>query len=330
MGYSKLFSEIVTSSIWSEDDSTRIVWITMLALKDSRGFVPAAIPGLANAARVSVEQCEAAVAKLESPDKYSRTEDHDGRRIKKVDGGWLVLNHEKYRDKRSDEERREYQRRWQAKHRQKHNVDNVDTMLTNVDTNCQQKSTVDSVDTMLTNTSADTDIRGGGGGGEPTPPPVLSNVAKNIIERSTERKTGVSVLADRVQSCRPEFRKIHRMELENVIRSFPIETSRGAVEDFCRDWANNYKTPDNPIKLLRGYISNADVKANPPKIEHRKTVAEVESAKKLNRERQVRACVKRLLADDAAKFDGVEQGIIEEAREIAEFQKLKKGVDNAI
>jgi len=320
MGYSKLFSEIVTSSIWSEDDQTRIVWITMLALKDSRGFVPAAIPGLANAARVSVEQCEAAIAKLESPDKYSRTEDHDGRRIKKIDGGWLVLNHEKYREKRHDEDRREYQRKLMAQRRKIKMLADVSNVSTNVS----------SVSAMLAHSDTDTDIRRGGGGWEPPPPPVSSNVAKSIIERSTERKTGVAVLADMVQTCRPEFLKLNRMELENAIMAAQVEISRTAVSDFCRDWANNYKLPDNPVKLLRGYISRADMKANPPKIEHRKTVAEVESAKKLNRERQIRTCVKRLIADDTAKFEGVEQGIIEEAQKIAEFQKLKKGVDNAI
>lgn len=111
-GYTKLFSEIVTSSIWSEDDKTRIVWITLLALKDQNGFVPAAIPGLANAARVTVEECEASVKKLESPDKYSRTPDHEGRRIEKVEGGWVVLNHFRYRDCVSkDPTARERQRR---------------------------------------------------------------------------------------------------------------------------------------------------------------------------------------------------------------------------
>jgi hypothetical protein len=137
VGYSKLFSEIVTSSIWSEDDKTRIVWITMLALKDKDGFVAAAIPGLANAARVTVEECEKAITKLESPDKYSRSVDNEGRRVKRVDGGWMVLNHLKYRDKRNDEERREYQRQWQYNRRHQNvdtNVDNVDTMLTHTDT----------------------------------------------------------------------------------------------------------------------------------------------------------------------------------------------------
>ncbi len=109
-GYSKLFSDIVTSSIWSEDDKTRIVWITILALKDKDGFVPAAIPGLANAARVSIEECEAAVKKLESPDKYSRTTEYEGRRIRRVDGGWFVLNHLKFRDKLSGDKQAEQAR----------------------------------------------------------------------------------------------------------------------------------------------------------------------------------------------------------------------------
>lgn len=32
-----------------------------------------------------------------SPDKYSRTADHEGRRVAKIDGGWELLNFEKYR-----------------------------------------------------------------------------------------------------------------------------------------------------------------------------------------------------------------------------------------
>lgn len=138
MGYSKLFSEIITSSIWSEDDKTRIVWITMLALKDKDGFVPAALPGLANAARVTVDECATAISKLEAPDKYSRTSENEGRRISKVDGGWIVLNHHKYRDQRNEEERREYQRKlmWNKRHvsNVSTNVSNVSTMLAHTDT----------------------------------------------------------------------------------------------------------------------------------------------------------------------------------------------------
>ena len=98
MGWTKLFSEILSSSIWCEDDKTRLVWITMLAMKDHDGFVSASIPGLAHQAHVDIESCQAALAKLEGPDPFSRTQDKDGRRVERVDGGWMVLNHLRYRD----------------------------------------------------------------------------------------------------------------------------------------------------------------------------------------------------------------------------------------
>ena len=119
MGYSKLFSEIVMSTIWREPNHVRIVWITMLALKDRFHCVNASIPGLADAAKVSIAECEEALRILLSPDPYSRTVENEGRRIKKVEGGWAVLNGEKYRNKMSLDERREYQRIKQREYRQK-------------------------------------------------------------------------------------------------------------------------------------------------------------------------------------------------------------------
>lgn len=121
MGYTKLFGCIVASTIWREDNATRLVWITMLAMKNERHIVEASLPGLADLARVSFEDCEKAVAKLESPDKYSRNQDHDGRRIEKVQGGWLILNGEYYRKQMSLEERREYQRLYHRQYRAKKN-----------------------------------------------------------------------------------------------------------------------------------------------------------------------------------------------------------------
>jgi hypothetical protein len=108
-GFTKLFSSILTSSIWSEDDKTRILWITILACTDKDGFCQAAVPGLAAMARLTVQDTATALAKLEGPDPYSRTQDYEGRRIEKADGGWIVLNHGKYRDRERVERRREYQ-----------------------------------------------------------------------------------------------------------------------------------------------------------------------------------------------------------------------------
>ncbi len=129
-GYTKLFSEIITSSIWSEDDKTRIVWITILALKDKEGFVAAALPGLANAARVSLEECIKAVTKLESPDEYSRSQEEKGRRIKKVDGGWQVVNHFKYRDGLSSDPEAVAARERQRKFRETHKKEDKNTDTT--------------------------------------------------------------------------------------------------------------------------------------------------------------------------------------------------------
>ncbi len=109
-GFTKLFGTLVTSTIWREDDKTRIVWITMLALADKNGEVGASIPGLAAMANVGVEECQASIERLLGPDKFSRTQDHNGRRIEKIDGGWVILNHGKYRDLGRGIDRTEYLR----------------------------------------------------------------------------------------------------------------------------------------------------------------------------------------------------------------------------
>lgn len=117
MGYTKLFSSIVASTIWREDVSTKVVWVTMLAMKNERHIVEGSVPGLAHLAGVSMEDCEASLKKLKEPDPYSRNQEHEGRRIEPVDGGWLILNGEYYRKKMSQDERREYQRIKQAQYR---------------------------------------------------------------------------------------------------------------------------------------------------------------------------------------------------------------------
>ena len=107
MGYTKLFSEILDSTIWREPLHVKVVWITMMAMCDRDGEVRASVPGLADRARVDRSQCEQALAILMAPDPDSRTTDHEGRRIAKVDGGWRLINHAAYKRRMSPEERRE-------------------------------------------------------------------------------------------------------------------------------------------------------------------------------------------------------------------------------
>lgn len=117
--FTKLFSSITESTVWCEPDRTRLVWITMLAMADRHGRVWASIPGLANRARVPTEDCRTALETFLAPDADSRTEDHEGRRIEPIDGGWKLLNHQKYRDIRDEESVKENKRKYMQNRRAK-------------------------------------------------------------------------------------------------------------------------------------------------------------------------------------------------------------------
>lgn len=125
--YVKLFASIVTSTVWREPAGTRLVWITMLALKRRDGCVYASVPGLADAAKVSLDECLKALTTLESPDPWSRTREFEGRRIEPMDGGWKILNATKFDRIRSAEDRREYMREYMRERRAKNGQENDDS-----------------------------------------------------------------------------------------------------------------------------------------------------------------------------------------------------------
>ena len=104
-GYAKVHSTILDSSLWEESAETRLVWITMLVMAGPGGLVEATASAIARRARVSKESAISALDTLARPDPESRTSDHDGRRIEKVEGGWLILNHSRYRERGSSTER---------------------------------------------------------------------------------------------------------------------------------------------------------------------------------------------------------------------------------
>lgn len=115
--FTKLLSSITDSSIWMEDSDTRIVWVTLLAMANYRGHVAASIPGIAARARVPLEVAERAIERFQQPDKYSRSQEYEGRRIAREERGWLLLNHAKIKAERDAELRRESNRLAQQKHR---------------------------------------------------------------------------------------------------------------------------------------------------------------------------------------------------------------------
>lgn len=106
-GYTKLYESIIVSSVWNEDDKTRIMWITFLAMADPEGYVAGSIPGMAAMARMTVPEAEAAIEKLCGPDPYSQSQKMNGARLVPAqDGGWMIINHKKYQEMSNAEKRK--------------------------------------------------------------------------------------------------------------------------------------------------------------------------------------------------------------------------------
>lgn len=97
--YNKLFTKILDSSIWLAPDPHRLVWITLIAAMDQNGYAQfACAENLASRARVSTDETKAAIASFEAPDPYAPEQEFQGRRIERIEGGWFILNAEKYRN----------------------------------------------------------------------------------------------------------------------------------------------------------------------------------------------------------------------------------------
>lgn len=116
-GYTKLFSSILDSTVWTEPLATRVVWITMLAMADQDGNIAARAPGIAKRASVTRAECDRALKTFAAPDPDSRTGDHEGRRAVETADGWHLLNYEAYRDRASAAEKAEKNAARQARFR---------------------------------------------------------------------------------------------------------------------------------------------------------------------------------------------------------------------
>ena len=138
MPFLKLDIKILTSSVWIDRD-VRDVFLTALLLAEPfelrqeieqlevrelkptgfvvppgwYGFVEAAGIGIVNQALVKYEDGLTALEKLGAPDQNSRSQEFDGRRVVRVNHGYIVLNFMAYREK--DHTTRERSRRYRLR-----------------------------------------------------------------------------------------------------------------------------------------------------------------------------------------------------------------------
>lgn len=120
--YVKLFSSMLESTIWMMPNTVLRVWLTLLLRSDAEGFVRMSIPGLALISRVSLDECREALRVLEEPDADSQSKNEEGRRIIRIGGDepmWHIVNYQKYRKLRDEEQKREYARAYMKQWRDK-------------------------------------------------------------------------------------------------------------------------------------------------------------------------------------------------------------------
>lgn len=98
MPFVKLDCGIVDSTIFCEPNDVFKAWITLLAKAGADGVARITAPALALLCRVTPERANEILDQFSKPEKHSRTQRDDGRRIQRVDGGYLVLNYAMYRD----------------------------------------------------------------------------------------------------------------------------------------------------------------------------------------------------------------------------------------
>ncbi len=116
--FALLFQSIVRSSLWIKGTKEmRILFITLLALKDTDGRVRSSFVGLADMAKLEEGECRKALQALMSPDPDDTSKVDDGRRVREIPGGWEVVNHDMYRF--STEAKREFWRQQKQEQRER-------------------------------------------------------------------------------------------------------------------------------------------------------------------------------------------------------------------
>ncbi len=123
--WAPLWSPIVDSSLWEEDGDVVKVFMTMMATKNSDHVCELDAYKIAKKCNFrmadgSVDEVKVLdiIKILASPDTRRKVKQkYEGRRVRAVDGGWLVLNGEKYKLMVQDERRKARLRRAQANFR---------------------------------------------------------------------------------------------------------------------------------------------------------------------------------------------------------------------
>ena len=117
-GWAKLDAGIIFSTLWMQADDVLRAWIALLSMADAKGRVRASVPGLAHVCLSGVERMREILEIFKAPDPDSRIKADEGRKIREIEGGWLIINYTKYRNElmqRKPSSGAERQARWRKR-----------------------------------------------------------------------------------------------------------------------------------------------------------------------------------------------------------------------
>lgn len=118
--YGKIFRQIYASSI-AQDYKVRHIFMDLIVLADAEGIVDMTLESIAGFTRVPIDDLRSAVAILEKPDRQSRTPDHEGARLIRLDEhrnwGWRIVNYVNYRGIKDETSRKDYIRNYMREYR---------------------------------------------------------------------------------------------------------------------------------------------------------------------------------------------------------------------
>jgi len=125
--YGKVFESIYDGSLYGQWEAI-VTMQQLIVLADADGVIDMTPPAIAGKTSIPLEILEKGLKILSQPDPYSRSPGSDGARIQLLDDqrpwGWFLVNHKKYRDLRTAEDRRKYMRKYMRERRKEESVNN--------------------------------------------------------------------------------------------------------------------------------------------------------------------------------------------------------------
>lgn len=126
--YGKIFDQIYDGTL-AEDWRALITFQQFIVLCDADGVIDMTPQAITRRTGIPIEHIKAGIEILEKTDKYSRTIDDDGCRIKLLDEhrpwGWYIVNHSKYKNLQDADTVRAQNRERKRRQRERDKAKNV-------------------------------------------------------------------------------------------------------------------------------------------------------------------------------------------------------------